>query len=503
MLKAQQLSAVSVSCQQSRSQPLFLYILSFTELADRFHYYGLQALIVLYLTKWFQFSDGSAYELYGVFTASSFALPILGGAVGDRVLGYYHSMLLGFTLLIFANISFALLNLDGVYCGLALTICGIALFKSNAASYVGTLYGQEDIRRDAGFSIFYIGMNAGALLGPVVYGFLAMHYGWRSAFVTSAFAISATFFILMVSKIILAKNSPASLLTRNVLKELDKKLPWKIFVTYASLPLAVICVLFFLHQCQWFGSLLGIVGMVTIITILFVAFKSNCIERGNLLALLAIIFFCIFFFMCSFQVATSLTLFIERQVDRTFGSLQLPTMMFLSLQPLFVIVTVPFISKIWLYLDGRKYSVSSGAKIALGLLFAAISFIVFSAAAKYHYAGYHFSLWGVVMGDWLLAVGELCILPVTLSAISRYAPRKWQSSMIGVFFLALSFSGYFAGLLAKIMNSPQAGAMAHSISYVRPFFEIGLLTFFISILVFIVNIIWIRKALNENHSIVS
>jgi POT family proton-dependent oligopeptide transporter len=485
--------------QQPTKQPPYLYVLCLAELADRFQYYGLQALIVLYLTKTFKFSDASAYSLYGIFTALCFAITIVGGLIGDKVIGYYRSVIIGFVLLIAANVCLSLSTLQGIYLGLALTITGIGLFKSNAASYVGRLYTQEDPRREGGYSIFYIGMNAGSLLGPIVYGFIAVHYGWKYAFIVSAIILAITMGIFVLSKSIFMRmrilHSSKTMSIENQTGTASKYS----YLTYIAIPIAVVGIMWFLKWDKWFDNFIEAIGLVVVFAILWLAFRSKHVERKQILALCVIIFFCIFFFSCSLQTATSLTIFIERQVDRSFLGWQIPTMMFLSLQPLFVIITAPTISKLWTFLKTNKCDLSYGAKIAVGLLFAASSFFVFSLAAHCIKLPYHISLWGIVIGNLLLALGELCVLPVALSAISQFAPNKWQSTFMGVLFLALSFSSYFSGLIAKIISISKVESIDQiSINYTIPFLDIGLITLAISLIMFAINI-WIKPFLQGNR----
>lgn len=480
--------------EQVAIQPPYLYVLSFAELADRFHFYGLQALIVLYLTTQFKFSDSSSYSLFGIFTALCFAITIVGGIIGDRVLGYHRSIVIGFILLIAANISLSFCTLKGIYLGLALTVVGNGLFKANTASYVGTLYKPNDSRRDGGFSIFYIGMNAGALLGPITYGFIATHYGWNYAFLMSAIILFITFGIFILTKPMLTKMNSSFLESSIKQPQIKNIMKW---LSYLTIILAIGGVILLLQLDQLFGSLIEILGVVIVSFISWIVFQSKRDERHTIFALCIIILFCICFFSCSMQTATSLTLFIERQVNRSFGSLQLPTMMFLSLQPLFVILTAPVISKIWTYLSTQKFDLFYGSKITIGLVFASLSFLIFSLAANYTELPYHISLWGIVIGNWFLAIGELCVFPIALAAISQYAPTKWQSTFMGLLFLALSFSGYFAGLIAKIITTHNSDA-TNSTNYALPFLKIGLFTLIISLIMFFINRV-IRRILNNNN----
>jgi len=461
----------------------WLYILTFAEFWDRFSYYGIQSLLVLYVTKILLFSDTQAYELYGTFTALTFSTTVLGGIIADHLWGIKKSVIFGSLLMITGNILLIIPDVHGMYFGLAALICGIGLFKPNNVSFAGALFKKTGAKREGAFSIFYIGMNAGALLGPLVYGYIAQRFSWLYGFGISATGMLLALIIFMAAKIQLIDEEE-----HHQRQRLNRKLVLNLSVKQCLyLTVFIILGLFFilLQQAELFGGLLMAIGVITIAGLAVTAVKSDKVERKRIMGLSLLSFFCIFFFACSLQTATTLTLFIEREINRYIFGLHVPTMMFLSLQPFFIILTAPLVARIWNYLERKHIHPSSPTKIAIGLLLAAVSFIIFSLAARQVNPQSHLSLLFIVVGNLLLGLGELCVFPVVLSAISQLAPLKLRSTMMGILFLSLAFSGYLSGLIAQIISIESQNSLSHAVNYSHAFVLVSLMTLAISILLFI------------------
>jgi len=475
---------MSISLNQHQSQPAGLYILSFAELWDRFSYYGIQAMLVLYVTKIFLFSDDKAYGLYGAFTALAFATTVIGGILADRLLGFRYSVVMGALLIIIANI---LLVFDGqqmMYLGLSLMICGIGLFKPNNASFVGLLYSQHDPRREAGFSIFYISMNAGALLGPLVYGYIAVRYGWHLGFVIGAVGMIVAIFIFFLK----------GKYFNDIKEDIDfKKNPLYLFYCFLLVTVGLFDVL--MQHTYLFGNLLAVTGIMTVLGLLLLMARLETPERFRVSGLCLLSFFCIFFFACSLQTGSSLTLFIERNIDRHIFGIQIPTMMFLSLEPFFIILTAPLVGYFWTWLGHKNCNPAASTKVGLGLCLAAISFLVFSIAATIA-PHHHLPLLGVIVGNLILGLGELCVLPVVISAITQFAPHNLRGTLMGILFLALAFSGYLSGVIAKMISDKNVmqNNQANLINYAHAFVQVCYVTLVISLLLFCINP-WLKRLL--------
>ncbi len=447
-----------------------LYVFTFAEFWDRFSFYGLQAVLVLYATQALLFTDNQAYALYGVFTALTFASTILGGILADRLLGMRQTLIIGISLVVLGNATLLLAGQHFLYLGLSLIICGIGLFKPNSASYVGSLYKDTEAKSERAFSIFYAGMNAGGLLGPLTYGYIAHRYGWLYGFGLSAIGMLSSLIIFLCMKIKTVDNTLYTV-----------RLSVKTIIYFALLITIALYTLLLQHP-EVFGRLLLFIGLATATGLGLAAFKSNADDRKRILALGILLFFSLFFFAASLQTATTLTLFIEREVSRTVFGLTIPTAMFLSIEPFFVILTAPLIGFFWTFLERKQCDPSYATKVAAGLILAAASFVLFFFAAVYNEKTNHASLAYILLGNLLLGLGELCILPVVLSAIARLAPKGIRSTMMGVFFLSLAFSSYLAGAIASLVSG------GTSVNYAHAFIEIAAITFLIGLIMFLVNI---------------
>lgn len=469
----------------AKKQPSLLYFLTFLEFWDRFSYYGIQALLILYVVKIFHYPDNLAYKLYGTFTALTFASPVLGGILADKYIGLKNGVFIGGLLIILGNILLISHNENYLFFGLSTLICGIGFFKSNSASLVGSLYEKIPNKREAGFSIFYLGMNAGALLGPIIYGFIAKTIGWHASFLVSIIGTSVALILFFYKN--LAFRIKQDFRVQPFLLFLKEKLK-TVTGIFIIISLFIPLTSELLQQANIFGSLLIILGMTIIYILIFIMVKSNVIDRKHIIALSILSFFCIFYFSCSLQTATTLTLFIEREVNKNIGSVQLPTMIFLSLQPLFIIICAPFMGILWKKLNNKKFFSSIAFKTALGLFFAAISFFIFGLAA-YYPDKHHFRLMSLIIGNFTLGIGELCTLPILFSAVSAFSPKKWRSTMMSILFLSLAFSGYFAGWIAQITsNQTTIETYFRNVThYFGVFIEIGLLALIISIVMIVLS----------------
>lgn len=457
-----------------RKHPLLLYILAFAEFWDRFSYYGVQALFVLYLTHVFKYSDKAAYSFYGIFTSLTFAATILGGVCADKFIGLKNGIIAGTLLIILGNIFLTFPGQYFLYLGFATLICGIGFFKPNSATLAGKIYENEtETARAGGFSIFYMGMNAGALAGPIIYGCVEKIAGWHAAFWISAIGSLLSLLLFLLRRALSIEHCDSVHLS------FFKK------IFFALMIAALIGFLVLLMQySQLFASLLEAIALMTVCGLIYIAFKSQIIERKHIAGLSLLSFFCIFYFACSLQTATTLTLFIERNLNKNFFGFQLSTMMFLSLQPFFIILMAPFMERVWSCLHKRNLCYSAASKLALGMLCTSISFYIFSSSAI-TLMGNNLKLLGIVLGNFMLGLGELCTLPILLAAISNYSPPKWRSTMMGVFFLSLAFSGYFAGIIAKITSTPSVNLS--NINFAHGFAEISVVAFLISVLMFVLT----------------
>lgn len=475
--------AESMATVNQLKQPNGLYFLFFSELWDRFSYYGIQSILVLYLTKTFSLTDSHTYALYGVYTALAFSTPVLGGYLADRFLGYQKAICYGLILMAIGNIILLLPGTLTFYLGLSMVIAGIGLFKANNAALLGTLYQQDDARRESGFTIFYMGMNIGAILGPLIFGFIALHFGWKYGFVLSAIGLLSSLILFTLGKKIFSPIKNITILKQ----ELFNFKQFTFLLTIVLLSIVVINIFF--YYPRFFKDMLWLVGIIVLSYVLFIAYKRPAAERNKIIVILILNIFALFFFACQVQVGSSLTLFIDRMVNKDIFGWIIPTAAFSSLQPLFVILTAPLFAPLWNYLEKRHYSFSTISRIIIGLLLGSISFacFAFSAYSTHWHTMINVPLVMIVIGNFILGAGELCIGPAMMSAVTYLIPKELQGRLMGMWFLSIAFSSYLGSLLAQFADSAKVKSSLSADIYLNSFSTTSLLVFTVAVLLLMLS----------------
>jgi len=422
--------------------PLFL-----TEMWERYGYYIVQGLLVLFLTKQFQYDDHRAFVLVGTFTAMINILPLLGGVVADRLLGYRYAILIGGCLLCLGYALTATLHPTIVTLGLAITIVGNGFLKPNISSYLGEFYTANDPRRDAGFTIFYIGINLGAILSTVSSGYIQQYFGWHAVFISAAFGM-----LIAIVSFLLGQDRYADYglplqryqITPQFLKRFQNKT-------------SLIALLFLIiAMCHWLlekaviaNVLLGMVGICTLLGLIWLACQQPPEARNKIIAIVIMVCVSVLFWGLFMQLFFSLSLFIERSVDRTVFGYQIPTVAFIALESIFIVITGPFFAWLWRYLGSHNWDISTPVKFALALMAvaAATQLLVF-AIAQPNLNGLINPLW-IVAAYLAVTVGEMLLSPIGLSMVTQLAPPHLKGLLMGVWFMGLGFGGWLAGVLAE------------------------------------------------------
>jgi len=410
--------------------PRGLSTLFFTEMWERFSYYGMRAFLILYMTApvaagGLGFDVPRASSVYGTYTGSVWVTPILGGLVADRMLGAYRSVLLGGIVIALGHFTLALRALPFFYTGLALIVVGTGLLKPNATTLVGSLYDEQDARRDAGFSIFYMGINLGAFIGPLLAGGLAQKVDWHLGFACAG--VGMTLGLIQY------------VLGRDRLRPAMERVAGRVRGTapVAGSPARA-----------GGGAMLGFTP----------------VEWGRIAAVVVFFAFAALFWAAYEQAASTLNLFVDRYADRTVLGWTVPSSWFVAIQPLFVILLSGVFAWLWVRLGPREPS--TPAKFSLGLLFAGLSFVLLLPAGAIAQRGGGVlvsSLW-LVGAYFLQVVGELCLSPVGNSAVTKLAPPRIVGMMMGVWFLSIAagnkLAGWVAGLSASVPLTTLFGALA-------------------------------------------
>ena len=457
--------------------PKGLSTLFFTEMWERFSYYGMRALLTLYMTKTLAegglgFDEKFAGIIYATYVSSVWYLPLIGGWLADRFLGARRAVLLGGIVIACGHYSMAIDSIATFYAGLILIAMGTGLLKPNISAMVGQLYPSEDKRRDAGFSIFYMGINLGAFFAPLITGFLAQSATIRD-FISSlgmnpnkswhwGFAAAGVGMTLGVAQYLLGGNrlSHVGLKPRKpATQETSSKFDSLTAILAIGGALIGVAFGYKFGEGGWisvpFWSVVGyFAGYLTGTTRLL---ESE--ERKRVLVIFILVMFSIIFWMTFEQAGSSLTLFADRLTRHSIFGWQFPSSWFQSVQPIFIIAFAPVFAFIWQTLADRQPS--SPAKFALGLFLAGAAFVVVAIASTLTGQGLVSPLWLVAV-YFLQTLGELCLSPVGLSTISKLSPARMVGMMLGVWFLSIAIGSYIAGLTTRLFegNSPDTLAKA-------------------------------------------
>jgi len=458
--------------------PRGLSTLFFTEMWERFSYYGMRALLILFMTApaaagGLGFDTARAGPIYALYVSSVYFLSVPGGWVADRILGLRRAVFVGGVIIMFGHICLAIPSISMFYLGLTLIAVGTGLLKSNVSVLVGKLYSPYDIRRDAGYSIYYMGINSGAFIAPIITGFLAQGESFKR-FLSSAgispetswhwgFGAAALgMFLGLVQYVVGGKHlSPDGL---HPVRPSDSIAAAQVRrqirgVGLATLAAAVIVVLLLLGGALSFDAEAISRNFKWVLIAVTVAFFSWLFlsrgwtrgERKSLLVIAVLFGAATVFWMAYEQAGSTLNLFAARSTNNSVLGFSFPPSWYQSLPPLFIILFAPVFAGLWIRLGRRNPS--SPAKFALALLLLALGFAVMIGAASAAAAGGRVSPLWLVLSYLLQTLGELCLSPVGLSAMSVLAPVRIAGLVMGVWFLALSVGNYLAGMASSFYET--------------------------------------------------
>ena len=431
----------------NKNNPHSLSTLFFTEMWERFSYYGMRALLVLYLVNSQNYSESDALHIYAVYTGLVYLTPLIGGYLADRFLGSQKAIFIGGLTMMIGHFLMAFPNF--LYLAIGMLIIGNGYFKPNISSLLGRLYKPDDVRRDSGFSIFYVGINLGAFLAPLIVGYVGETINWHYGFAIAGFGMLAGLiqFYIGQNKIIKEDISSQS-------KKLNPA-DWGIITLVSLINLPLILVILELNQIinDFFFEILAI--LIILIFFYFITKKKQLlavkkdIKRIAYIGILSI--FVIFFWMGFEQAGGSLTLFANNSVDRNFLGFVIPASFFQSINPLIIILIGPMIANFWLSVDRSKNKINTSQKMGLGLLLLASGFFLIMIVNNSSETS--ISLWWLVGVYFLHTMGELCLSPIGLSMVSKVSPKKIASLMMGFWFLSSAVANFTAGKLPAILES--------------------------------------------------
>jgi POT family proton-dependent oligopeptide transporter len=462
-----------VTAREFLGHPRGLATLFMTEFFERFTYYGMRALLVLFLVAattganpGFGMDAQTAGAIYGLYTGAVYLGSVPGGWIADRLIGQRKAVFWGGLIIALGNFILAIPGSPPVfYLGLAVIVCGVGLLKPNISTIVGTLYeGQPGARRDAGFSIFYMGINLGAFVAPLIAGTVGEAWNWRGGFFIAGLAM----LIGVVQYKLTEKYLGNKGMTAHSAGEAAQRRGWKM----VGVGLAVVAVLGLLVYtgvipvnvttlALAFGYAMGLLALFFFGYVLLFA-KLDAQERKRV-GVIAIFFICAAIFWAGFeQQATSFNLFALEFTDRSwlgnmFPDGNHPASWYQSANPVFIILFAPVFAWVWTSLGARNLDPSSPAKFGLGLVLLGVGFLVMMFAAQLIVAtGDKVAPTWLLMAYLIHTFGELCLSPVGLSNITKLAPPRFVGQMMGTWFLGSAVGNLFAGLIGGHIGSAAA-----------------------------------------------
>ena len=465
-----------------KGHPKGLYVLFATEFWERFSYYGMRAIFMLYMTKMLLLDKAFASNIYGSYTGLVYLTPLIGGYVADRYWGNRKSIFVGGILMalgqfmMFFSATFSHSDNKGLaitmmWAGLCSLIFGNGFFKPNISTMVGQLYTEKDNRKDAAYTIFYMGINAGAFLAPFVCGYLGENVDFKWGFLSAGIGmlVSLVIFYFTKDKYVVAPDGrqlgvgPNKLTDTTVSKVAGQKEEPAFSKNQLTILIGGIIVMFsllyFAVGVDFFGSL--IFGMTLVGPFVIITDKSlTKIEKDRLWVIILIMIFVIFFWMCFEQAGASLTFFAAEQTNRFIFGWQMPASYFQSFNAGFIIILAPIISAIWVKLANKGINIAAPFKQSMGLAFlsAGFLFIAFGCNAIPKEGASIMFLTGLYF---IHTIGELCLSPIGLSMVNKLTPGRFTSLMMGIWFLAIATGNKLAGTMSSLYPDPTSPTHPH------------------------------------------
>jgi POT family proton-dependent oligopeptide transporter len=455
--------------------PKQLWSLFFSEMWERFCFYGMRGMLTYFMVTELMMKDTDANLQYGATQAFVYAFTFIGGLFADKILGFRKSLFWGGILMIIGSAILAYDPHQFFFLGISFTVVGTGFFKPNISTMVGKLYKSDDIRRDAGFSVFYAGINIGALLGGYACIAIGKQYSWHVAFGLAAIVMTLSLITFVFTQKTLGPIGLPPSEDENIVEEsfvgVDEKVQpepavikrksinkkWYDYAVYAGTLAIIPLIMVMVAKTQYTDWFMYTIGPATLIYLFYEMSKYNVAERKKLAAALVFILFSIIFWGIYEQSGGSLALFAARNLDnKLLGSITLdPNGVNNSANSLFVIIFAFLISLIWIGMAKRKIEPNTIIKFGLGFLFLGAAYFVFYSTRFFATPQGIASLDVFTIAYFVVTLGELCLSPIGLSIMTKLSPPKLQGVMMGTWFLASSYGQYVAGLLGA--NLSKAG----------------------------------------------
>ncbi|WP_172916116.1 peptide MFS transporter [Capnocytophaga canimorsus] len=433
--------------------PKALFTLFMVELWERFSYYGMRALLILYMTAnlvdgGFQFDDAKAFGIYGAYGALVYLTPILGGYFADKLIGFRRAIAFGAILMAAGQFTLFANNQTTFFIGLALLVVGNGFFKPNISSMIGRFYADGDKRRDGAFTLFYMGINMGAFLAPLTCGAIGENEGWQYGFLTAGIGMLLGFIIFfLASRTSVFQNiglAPDEKPAKNVVNFVPNSI-----LPYVAAAVMVGCSLLLIQHETIVDYMLGALAVIIIGYLLFQASKMELVAKQRIWVVVLLLLFTTIFWTFFELAGSALNLFTARNVDKMLFGFEMKTTYFQSFNPLYIMLFAPVFSWIWIKLSNLNKEPAAPYKFGTGLLLLGLGFLVLKFGGSYAKLGMVPAIFMALL--YLLhTLGELALSPVGLSLVTKLSPKHMVAFMMGIWFLSSSIAHQGGKHIAKL-----------------------------------------------------
>jgi len=478
--------------------PKQLWHLFMVEMWERFCFYGMRGVLALFMADQLMglgLSEKDANLKYGAIQAFVYAFTFVGGIFADKILGFKKSLVFGGLVMIAGNLLIGIDPHQFFYYGITLTIIGTGFFKPNISSMVGELYAEGDPRRDAGFSLFYSGINIGALLGGIVCVYLGKNYGWNYAFLSAAavMVIGVLFFLSIKKELGPIGNSPLADITPTQRKSRE----WMVYLgSMICIPLIYIMI----NNTGYTDLFMFIVGPLAILYFIVQLVKiESSAGKQKFIAAFIMIIFSILFFAIFEQAGGSLALFANSNITPSLFGMKLdPNIVNNSANSLYVIAFAPLLGLVWIWMAKRKIEPNTVVKFGLAFLLLAAAYYIFYALRFFANEDGMTSLEIFALAYFVVTIAELCLSPIGLSMVTKLSPKHLAGMMMGLWFLASAYGQYLAGILGAGMSDPDPNAslVDKLMAYTDGYNQLAIYSLIAGILLIVVSPL-IRKLMHE------
>lgn len=475
--------------------PKQLWYLFTVEMWERFCFYGMRGVLTFFMVDQLLLKDEAANLQYGAIQAFVYAFTFIGGIFADKILGFKKSLLFGGIVMILGNLLIAFSPQTLFYYGIAFSIIGTGFFKPNISSMVGELYHESDNRRDAGYGMFYAGINIGGFLGGILCIYLGKYYSWSWCFLASAIVmiIGLTTFLLTKKHLGPIGNSPLLNLT-------DSKRKTREIAVYLCSLLSIPFIFIMVKNTDYTDYFMYTIGVIAVSYFVFEVFKLGQINlQKKLIAAFAFIFFYFLFNAIYEQSGGSLSLFAKDNLSYDLLGFTIdPNAVNNSSNTLFVIILSPVIGLLWLWLAKKRLEPNTLIKFGIGFLFLSASFYIFYYTRFFANAKGITSLNVFTFAYFITTIGELCLGPIGMSIITKLAPKKLFGMMMGLWFLASAFGQLAAGKLgAEISRSNQGATLVSKLqSYTEGYYQLAIYSLIAGLILIVISP-FIKKLMQE------